>query len=515
MLPATKWDTQKLKVGQRLTYVVNDNAIAEPTAEAKLFKEYLSSYELDAALRAETDLMSLSTPLLSLPVNRSSSGFQSSISLAGYNDFDIKKSVDAATSRSSGSIGTLAVGRLASKFRTLLEKDTGATKTEFPNDPQVKKLTAVLKQLGYDWELECIDAMSNRYDVRLFKQGTSFLAEAASSGEKELLTYLFAIYALNVRDALVIVDEPELHLHPKWQATLLNLFEQLAKDTGNQFLLATHSPVFVAPTSIQYVSRIYSQKQESHITRLKSEKLPQAKHLFAIVNSQNNERIFFADIVVLVEGISDKFFFEKIFERHQIASDAGVICEVIGVGGKAQFAAYGMLLEACQIPYVIIADLDYVFDVGSESIKNLFAVDPKDIRSKVIDDAISLDGQALVLRLEEAINSGQIDDLKALWGYIKSCHRRLRTDLSNDEQKALDEFLKQQKTRSIFILSKGDLEAYLPVGYRAKNLGNLIKFVSEPTFWDELSAPAQKELMTIAESIKEKGSRIHEKQQGA
>lgn len=50
-----------------------------------------------------------------------------------------------------------------------------------------------------------------------------FLASAASSGERELLTYLFAIYALNVRDALVLVDEPELHLHPRWQKALLTL----------------------------------------------------------------------------------------------------------------------------------------------------------------------------------------------------------------------------------------------------------------------------------------------------
>lgn len=185
----------------------------------------------------------LSTPMVSLPVNRSGGGFQSSLSLAGYNEFDQKRGVDAATSRSNGSIVTLAIGRIARRYRLLLEKDTGKAKEQFYADPEIKSLTSILESLGYGWNLECIDPFTNQYDVQLDKQGTKFLVGSASSGEKELLTYLFAIYALNVRDALIIVDEPELYLHPRWQSTLLGLFERLSTETGNQFLLATHSPL--------------------------------------------------------------------------------------------------------------------------------------------------------------------------------------------------------------------------------------------------------------------------------
>ncbi|MEK9802094.1 MAG: AAA family ATPase, partial [Curvibacter sp.] len=140
-------------------------------------------------------------------------------------------------------------------------------------------LTKLLNELGYEWSLETINPLKNQYDVRLKKQGSSFLVGAASSGERELLTYLFAIFALNVRDALIIDDEPELHLHPKWQKTLLQLFIRLADSTGNQFLLATHSPTFVSPESIQYVSRVFSREQKSHILRLNTTALPEAKHL--------------------------------------------------------------------------------------------------------------------------------------------------------------------------------------------------------------------------------------------
>ncbi len=189
--------------------------------EAAPFQTYLSLFEVANQLRSDLALATLSTPMIYPPVNRTANGFQSQISLSGYNEFDHKRSVDAATSRSQGSTVTMAIGRLALKYRLLLEKDNGKAKAEFYEEEQIKSLTKALKSLGYDWELECIDPLSNQYDVRLKKQKSSFLSGSASSGEKELLTYLFSIYALNVRDALIIVDEPELHLHPKWQNTLL------------------------------------------------------------------------------------------------------------------------------------------------------------------------------------------------------------------------------------------------------------------------------------------------------
>jgi hypothetical protein len=34
--------------------------------------------------------------------------------------------------------------------------------------------------------------------------------------------------------------------------------------------------------------------------------------------------------------------------------------EIISVGGKGLFKAYGRLLAACQVPYSIIADRDYL-----------------------------------------------------------------------------------------------------------------------------------------------------------
>ena len=240
LLNAKSWNLDEIIEGTRFVYRVFNGNLQGVENSSSSFLQYLKMLEMDGSLREEFELAPLATPLVYLPVNRSASGFQSNVELAGYNAFETKRHSDATSSRSATSIVNLAVGRLAQKFRMLLEKDNGIAASEFRDDVNLKELTKLLGELGYEWTLETVNPLKNQYDIRLKKQGSSFLVGAASSGERELLTYLFAIFALNVRDAIIIVDEPELHLHPKWQKTLLQLFIRLAQSTGNQFLLAVN-----------------------------------------------------------------------------------------------------------------------------------------------------------------------------------------------------------------------------------------------------------------------------------
>jgi putative ATP-dependent endonuclease of the OLD family len=352
----------------------------------------------------------------------------------------------------------------------LIERDDGNARTNFKADPALKDFTATLESLGYSWDLNCVNILKNQYDIQLTKQNSSFRVGSASSGERELLTYLFAVYALNVRDALIVVDEPELHLHPRWQQTLLTMFEKLSRETGNQFIMATHSPVFVSPSSIQYVSRVYSENQQSRIVRLGDSGLPEPKHLFGIVNSQNNERIFFADLVILVEGISDRIFFEAIFRHFKVGEGSGKVYEVVSVGGKMLFSQYERLLQASRVNYVIIADRDYLQQIGNDEIKSLFSVSAKQIHKNVIIDPTSIDAASLIDRLEEAIKSGVTEDLSQLWEYIKSRQTRMKDNLNEVETTLLNKFILDQRSQKKFVLSKGALEAYLPTGYKTMAL---------------------------------------------
>lgn len=482
---SANWDLNALKPGLLLTYTVIDGALQPPPDDAhRIFREFLNHFELLSQKMHLAGLGTLTTPMLSLPVNRSHNPLQLSVSLASHNEGDYKKSVDAATSRTGASTTIVAIGRLARQWRELLELADGKTREKFYADEKVVRLTQALESLGYTWELKCTNTNTNQFEILLTKQGISFLASNASSGEKELLTYLLSIYALGVRDALVVVDEPELHLHPRWQKILLGLFERLAADTGNQFVLATHSPTFIAPSSIQYVSRVHSESQQSQITRLNDLSLPDRKYLFQAVNSQNNERIFFADVVVLVEGISDRIVFERILDDCKSMPDSyqGIV-EIVDVGGKGFFATYQKLLSACRIRHSVIADLDYVEQIGTAAIKGLFSLDTKELVGDVVNNPKSLDGVELAAAIEEAINSNSTDRLKTIWPHILKRRRRIKEDMSYDEMGVLNSFAFEQGCKGLVLLRRGVLEDYLPKGFKKKDIEPLIRLMED----DDLS----------------------------
>ncbi|WP_164888706.1 MULTISPECIES: AAA family ATPase [Paenarthrobacter] len=72
----------------------------------------------------------------------------------------------------------------------------------------------------------------------------------ASSGQISLATTFLGIAASITDGALVLIDEPEISLHPEWQAAYLGLAQRLFSSyTGCHFLVATHSPSVVAGMS--------------------------------------------------------------------------------------------------------------------------------------------------------------------------------------------------------------------------------------------------------------------------
>lgn len=497
-----KWKSEMPFIGQTIKINIPPKPTTEKcTQRAENFLDYLANYEWLAHIKSQLDGDVLSTPLLLLPANRSANGLAFDVGLSEWQENDFKTSVDFGNSRTAANIVQLAVGRLANRYNDLLHDSNGGANEVFGKSEEAKKLTSSLASLGYDWKMSCRNRKNNTYTIELSKEGRTLTISEVSSGEKEILVLLFAILGLNVRQALVIIDEPELHLHPRLQKRIFSLLERLSKETGNQFILATHSPTFVSPTTIQYVSRVYSENATSKIIRLNESSLPNAKHLFNIINSQNNESLFFADHVLLVEGLSDKIFFERILELFLKRHSINLSIEVVPVGGKGLFNAYKLVLEACKIPYSLIADQDYLQQIGSEPVKRIFSLDSAAIKKRVIKDSTSLDGATLVAHIENAMNDGNWGEAINSWKYIKSRHTHLPSELTPDQKNQIANFIKEKRSESIYVLSLGSLETYLPPGHLSKDIEKLITFLERDDYFNALPEGGREEITTIMKHI--------------
>lgn len=79
--------------------------------------------------------------------------------------------------------------------------------------------------------------------------GEQIEIDTLSTGEKELLSKVFYLYLANIQDSLILIDEPEISLHPSWQNRVVNIYKNFAKKNNCQIIIATHSPHIVASTS--------------------------------------------------------------------------------------------------------------------------------------------------------------------------------------------------------------------------------------------------------------------------
>ena len=405
------------------------------------------------------------------------------------------------TSKQTTSLINLATIYFAEKKRGF---ETAAVEKGYAkmwhDDPEVKLVTKYLKRLGYDWSMDLINANQNIYEIRLQKEKLPLSLAQASSGEKEIINYLFGIFALKITNGLIIIDEPELHLHPRWQLLLMELFMELIKKTGNQFIITTHSPVFINVNSVNNLIRIYRSGHESKHVELRNKTGKKLKDLLHLINSTNNEKIFFSDLVILVEGVTDRLVFQKIITlvlaHYKILS----VVEVVEINGKGNIKKFREYLKTLEIPYYFIADLDYVNEVGSLAIKDLFNTDLASVDSNSIKSRKSTDGKKLIETLEETIRTKDFTELNAFLHYIKGLRRKLRSNLDERERATLDFFIRAKYLEQEYILTRGDIESYFPEGLSAKDLDNVIELLKEPDFsaWQRTAEYRELENMIVS-----------------
>lgn len=69
-------------------------------------------------------------------------------------------------------------------------------------------------------------------------------ADELSAGEKQIFFRGGSLLQMNLNNSIILIDEPELSLHPEWQQKILDFYKSIGED--NQIIIATHSPHIVS-----------------------------------------------------------------------------------------------------------------------------------------------------------------------------------------------------------------------------------------------------------------------------
>lgn len=134
---------------------------------------------------------------------------------------------------------------------------------------------------------------------------------------------------------LLLIEEPEAHLHPQLQNTFFNYLKKLNKDHEFQIIVTSHSPTIAAKTDLNLLTILQNIDYNICSTQisdlnLANDSLKYLQKFLDVTKSQ----LFFANGVILVEGISEAILipiFSKIIEND--VERKGI--EVVNINGVA------------------------------------------------------------------------------------------------------------------------------------------------------------------------------------
>ena len=187
-----------------------------------------------------------------------------------------------------------------------------------------------------------------------------------ASGITQLVSLLAAIYDDKIKT--LIVDEPEISLHPQLQAFILEEMELVAGDWADRskkrILISTHSPSFLPLRSLADLPSIVFFGGDADCRQidpanglLLSSKLED----FVARTSLSHRQALFAERILLVEGPSDEIVTARTARRLGLKIEARNT-QILPALGKGEFREARKLFTEIGMRVTVLADLDALAD---------------------------------------------------------------------------------------------------------------------------------------------------------
>lgn len=197
--------------------------------------------------------------------------------------------------------------------------------------------------------------------------GSPYAANHEASGVLQLIALLAAIH--NDEIGALLIDEPEISLHPQHQAFILEEMQRVAGDpidAGKKLIIvATHSTALIPIRSLSDLPSIafFSSAARAPVQVSASDDILKRSKLSALMArlSVTHRMAVFAERVLLVEGPSDEIIASQLASRlnqRLLARNA----QILPVTGKGEFPEVAKLFRLMGKHVAVLADLDALAD---------------------------------------------------------------------------------------------------------------------------------------------------------
>ena len=196
----------------------------------------------------------------------------------------------------------------------------------------------------FDTELNQINKVLPAIEIRRIDRGFDIFSKSTgqkinnteiSSGESELIALAIEVLVFSRQtegqQKALLLDEPDVHLHPDLQQRFIHFLEKIAEDTDFRVVIATHSTAIVSSfqnkADLQIVLLSINQTEEQKVFQYDSK----ADALLPIFGAHPLSQHFNNSPTLLIEGHDDKRVFDQIVR----SSNGKFIfspCVVNGVG---------------------------------------------------------------------------------------------------------------------------------------------------------------------------------------
>lgn len=233
------------------------------------------------------------------------------------------------------------INKISYAYCGLIDK---AFKGDVSSQLKDKLKKAILKikkssELTQSWK-EILSSILGEYDRGILEEiliNPNSIDEkvSISSGHHIILSIFSEVISNIEQESILLIDEPENHLHPNAISNFMKMLNGLLKSFNSYAIISTHSPIIVQETPARYVQVINRNYYSATVTDLKIECFGEdlsnvISHIFNVKISESNYQTVFSNMVK-EKGMTFENI-EKVFNHKLSLHAKGIILSQFSKG---------------------------------------------------------------------------------------------------------------------------------------------------------------------------------------